>query len=493
MIPMLLGLIPMQNSAPPEIKREFRAAWVATVDNIDYPSKPGLPVEQMKAEMLAILDKCKELNMNAIVFQVRPHADALYKSSYEPWSYYLTGKQGKAPDGGFDPLAFTVSEAHKRGIEVHAWFNPYRANHPAQKGPISPDQISNARPDLVVDYGNLKWMIPTAKDVQDRSYNVFMEVATKYDVDGVHIDDYFYPYPVEKDGAKVPFPDDQLYKNYLQSGGQLSLGDWRRKGVDDFILRVHEGLKKQTPWVKFGISPFGIYRPGQPEGIKAGIDQYDELYADALKWYQQGWCDYYTPQLYWPIAQTAQAFPTLLSWWVANNRAKIHLWPGQFTSRTDPKGGNWKASEVTDQINLVRKSQGADGTVHFSMKAIQSNWNGVADALATAYREPALVPESPWMKSPNPGAPDVILDKKSPPSLHFSAPNQKGVSLFVLQDSNGAVVTTGEPGAVQLANAPGQTVFLRIMDRTGKLGPFKAVDGYRLSAKATGPKTSNRG
>lgn len=484
MLAALLGLMPMQNSAPPAIKREFRAAWVATVDNIDYPTKPGLTVDQMKSEMLAILDKCRELNMNAIVFQVRPHGDALYNSSYEPWSYYLTGQQGKAPAGGFDPLAFTVSEAHKRGIEVHAWFNPYRANHPAQKGPISADQISRARPDLVVDYGNLKWMIPTAKDVQDRSYNVFMEVATKYGVDGIHIDDYFYPYPVSENGKKVDFPDSSLYRSYVQSGGQLGVADWRRKGVDDFIFRVHQGLKKDAPWVKFGISPFGIYRPGQPETIKAGIDQYDELYADALKWYREGWCDYYSPQLYWPIAQTAQAFPTLLNWWAENDKAKIHLWPGQYTSRTDPKGGNWKASEVTDQIELVRKNKVSTGTVHFSMKAIQGNWNGIADALKTAYREPALVPESPWMKSPNPGAPELALEKRMPPVLRFSAPNPKGVGFFVIQDSTGSLVTTGEPGAIQLESAPGQTVFLRVMDRTGKLGPFKSVNGFRLSAKA---------
>lgn len=482
MLGAIIGLMTIQNTTPPEIKREFRAAWVATVDNIDYPSKPGLPVDKMKSEMIAILDKCAELNLNAIVFQVRPHADALYKSSYEPWSYYLTGTQGKAPANGFDPLEFTVTEAHRRGIEVHAWFNPYRALHPAQKGPVSADSIVTTNPDLAPTYGTYKWMVPTAQPVQDRSYNVFMEVATKYNVDGVHIDDYFYPYPITENKQKVDFPDSKFYSAYLQSGGKLNKGDWRRKGVDDFILRVHEGLKKDAPHVKFGISPFGIYRPGIPETIKAGIDQYDELYADALKWYEEGWCDYYSPQLYWPIAQTPQAFPTLLNWWTKVNKQKIHLWPGQYTSRTDPKGGNWKASEVTDQIDLVRKNKVSPGTIHFSMKAIQNNWNGVADALKKSYRQPALVPESPWMKSPNPGELQIVMDKMMPPSLHFSAANQKGVGNFVLQDSTGKTIITGEPGAIKLIRSQSDTVFVRITDRTGKLGEFKAIDGYRLSA-----------
>lgn len=485
---MIAALLAMSSTtiqaAPPELKREFRAAWVATVANIDYPTKPGLSVDQMKSEMVAILDKCAELKMNAIIFQVRPHADALYKSSYEPWSYYLTGKQGQAPSGAFDPLAFTIAEARKRGIQVHAWFNPYRADHPSHKSELTKDNIAVIRPDLVKPYGTFKWMIPTAKEVQDRSYNVFMEVATKYDVDGIHIDDYFYPYPVTTDGKKVDFPDAEFYASYLQSGGRLSKSDWRRKGVDDFVLRVHEGLKKDAPHVQFGISPFGIYRPGIPEGIKAGIDQYDELYADALKWYELGWCDYMSPQLYWPITQTPQAFPVLLNWWSQSNKKKIHLWPGQYTSRTNPADGNWKATEVTDQIELVRKDKGSTGTIHFSMKAIQNNWNGIADALKKSYAETAIIPESPWMKSPNPGTVEAVMDKKMPPSLRFSAPNPKGVGLFVLQDSTNRAVTTAEPGAIQLVRDANSTVFIRIMDRVGKLGQFKAFTGYRLSAQA---------
>jgi uncharacterized lipoprotein YddW (UPF0748 family) len=481
MIAALLGTaMTSQNAAPPEIKREFRAAWVATVDNIDFPSKPGLSVENIKAEMVAILETCANLNMNAIVFQVRPHADALYYSSYEPWSYYLTGKQGRPLAGGFDPLTFTIEEARKRGIEVHAWFNPYRVDHPAHQSPLTADNWGITRPDLVKPYGNLKWMIPTAKEVQDRSYNVFMEVATKYDVDAIHIDDYFYPYPIKENGATVDFPDSEHYSKYLASGGRLSKSDWRRKGVDDFIYRVHEGLKTRAPHVKFGISPFGIYRPGQPAGIKAGIDQYEELYADALKWYELGWCDYYSPQLYWPIAQTAQNFPDLLRWWNQKNKKNIHLWPGQFTSRTDPAGGNWKASEVTDQIALVRKTVKAPGTVHFSMKAIQRNWNGVADALRTAYREPAITPEFGWMKSPKPGALQVNMDKKMPPSIHFSAMNDKGVGLFVIQDSRGTLIKTATAGSTELVSDRESTVFIRIADRVGKLGPFKSFTGYRL-------------
>ena len=398
----------LNNAVMPPIDREFRAVWVATVDNIDYPSKPGLPVAKMKSEMIAILDKCAELNLNAVIFQVRPSADALYKSPLEPWSYYLTGEQGKAPEQGFDPLAFAIEESHKRGMELHAWCNPYRAKHPAQKGPMHQSHISNTHPSAVKTYGTYLWMDPAEKVVQDRSYDVFLDLVERYDLDGIHIDDYFYPYPITEGGKKVDFPDSKTWQAYKASGGLLSKADWRRKNVDDFIKRVHFGIKAKKPWVKFGISPFGIYRPGYPETIKAGIDQYDELYADALKWYREGWCDYYTPQLYWPIAQTAQSFPVLLNWWAENNPKGIHLWPGQFTSRTDPKGGNWKATEVTDQIALVRKHSGATGTVHFSMKALMNDWNGIAGQLKKAYPGPALVPVSPWLKVEKPAVPSGV-------------------------------------------------------------------------------------
>ena len=314
MVRFLIGLVALCLVAPlapavdnpPPVKREFRGVWVATVANIDWPSKPGLPAEKQKVELLAILDKSAELKLNAVIFQVRPMADALYESKLEPWSEYLTGTLGKGP--GYDPLAFAVEEAHKRGLELHAWFNPYRARHPSAKSAAPDDHITKKRPDLAKPYGTHFWMNPTHPDVQDHSLAVILDVVKRYDIDGVHIDDYFYPYKEKDAGGKViPFPDDDTWEAYQRSGGKLARDDWRRDAVNVFVKRMYAETKKAKPWVKVGISPFGIWRPGHPAGI-AGLDQFAELYADAKLWFNEGWVDYFSPQLYWPIAQEKQSF-----------------------------------------------------------------------------------------------------------------------------------------------------------------------------------------
>ncbi|MGE5498792.1 MAG: glycoside hydrolase family 10 protein [Syntrophothermus sp.] len=299
----------------PSASRELRAAWVATVDNIDWPSKPGLSVDEQKKEAIAILDRLKELNMNAVIFQVRPQADALYKSDLEPWSYYLTGEQGKAPEPFYDPLEFWVSEAHARGIELHAWFNPYRANHPAMKCEISPKSIVKTKPECVRKLGKAGyyWMDPSLQEVQNHSYSVIMDVVKRYDIDGVQFDDYFYPYSEYNEGKD--FPDDESYKAYTDKGGKLSRGDWRRDNVNKFVKRVYEGIKKVKASVLFGISPFGLYRPGYPASIPSGFDQYSTLYADAKLWFNRGWVDYYSTQLYWNISNMKVSFPIHFGWW----------------------------------------------------------------------------------------------------------------------------------------------------------------------------------
>lgn len=467
----------------PEPKREFRAVWVATVANIDWPSRPGLPVAELKREMVAILDRVEELNMNAVIFQVRPHADALYKSEIEPWSWYLTGEQGRAPEGGFDPLQFTIEEAHRRGLELHVWCNPYRAGHGAMRGPIHSSHIARTNPDVVHPYGTFLWMDPGEKLVQDRSYAVFMDLVERYDIDGLHIDDYFYPYPVTENGQKVDFPDSRSWARYQASGGTLSRGDWRRKNVDDFVERIYRGVKERKPWVKFGISPFGIYRPGIPAGIRAGVDQYAELYADALKWYREGWADYFTPQLYWPIAQTPQAFPVLLDWWASQNSQGIHFWPGQFTSRTNPSDGNWKATEVSDQIALVRKNPVATGTVHFSMRPLMLNWNGITDELRRTYAEEALVPATPWLKSPPPGQVSArVVERSGGLVLDGGAAEAFASRFYVVQDRQGRQRVSSELGAVQVRRASATDwVSVRAMDRSGNLGEAFVIPAVRLA------------
>lgn len=389
--------------------REFRAVWVATVDNIDWPSKRGIPTEKAMAEMRAILDQAKKLNLNAIILQVRPSADALYPSKLEPWSEYLTGQQGKAPNPYWDPLAYAVQEAHRRGLELHCWFNPYRAWHPAAKGPPARNYVGLTSRHAVRNYGKYQWMDPGEKEVQDRTMAVFIDVARRYDIDGIHIDDYFYPYKEKgSDGKEIDFPDADSFKAYQSAGGKLTKNAWRRANVDSFIERFYKTLKAERPWIKFGISPFGIYRPGIPDGIKAGVDQFADLFADCKKWFNNGWCDYFTPQLYWPISQTPQSYPVLLKWWMDQNKMDRHLWIGNYTGRTDPNGGNWKAQEVLDQISITRKA-GAGGNVHFSMKCLQRNWNGIADALEDGpYEWPALVPASPWLDKTPPPTPKLV-------------------------------------------------------------------------------------
>ncbi|MBI5705700.1 MAG: family 10 glycosylhydrolase [Armatimonadetes bacterium] len=367
---------------------------MATVDNIDWPTRRDLSTDQQKHELMAILDRCQALNLNAVILQVRTSCDALYDSKLEPWSEFLTGQQGRPPSPYWDPLKLAVTEAHKRGLELHAWFNPYRAKHPAMKGALDKSHLANSDPALVKTYGQYLWLDPGEPKVQERSLAVILDVVKRYDVDGVHIDDYFYPYPIrDADGKTIPFPDDPSFQAYQARGGKLNRDDWRRKNVDDFIQAIHKGIKRHKPRVKFGISPFGIYRPNMPEGIKAGLDQYAELYADCLKWLKEGWCDYFTPQLYWRIDPPAQSYPKLLEWWAANNPKKVAIWPGSFTGQIGEKQANWPVDEILRQIEASRAVKGVTGQVHFSMKSLMQNWKGIGDKLVEGpYRQKVRVP-----------------------------------------------------------------------------------------------------
>jgi uncharacterized lipoprotein YddW (UPF0748 family) len=399
----------------PAMPREFRAAWVATVENIDWPSKRGLPTEQQQTELIKILDKAVQLHMNAIILQVRPCCDAIYASKLEPWSEYLTGTQGKAPDPYYDPLEFAVTEAHKRGLELHAWFNPYRAKHPSGKSALAVNHVSHTKPAIVRQYGAHLWLDPGEPLTQDHSLAVIMDVVRRYDIDGVHLDDYFYPYRESSHGKEIPFPDDHSYHVYQQSGGTLGRDDWRRENVNVFVQRLYKAVKGEKPWVKVGISPFGIWRPGNPAQVK-GFDSYQEIYCDARKWLNQGWLDYLSPQLYWKIEQTGQSFPVLLSWWISQNTQGRHIWPGSYTSRVGEDGGKhpWPASEIIYQIKTTRGHAGATGNIQFSMKTLLLNNGGLADQmLRDVYTEPALIPASPWLSSAPPTRPEINIATKT--------------------------------------------------------------------------------
>ncbi len=401
---------------PPPTPREFRAAWIATVANIDWPSKKGLPVAQQQQEIIRIVDRTKELNLNALIFQVRPAADALYPSTLEPWSEYLTGEQGKMPDPYYDPLKMWVEESHKRGIELHAWFNPYRARHTSAKSPNAPLHIANTNPELVKNYGGYLWMDPGEAEAAQRTLDVILDVVRRYDIDGVHVDDYFYPYPVNVPGSSVgnsapveqDFPDDAAWQRYVVLGGGLARADWRRDNVNRLMQKIYESVHREKPWVRFGISPFGLGRADRrPPGIE-GFSQYDKLYADVELWLNKGWLDYLVPQLYWPIEQRAQAFEPLLDYWRSENKLKRHVWPGLFTSRVDNTEKSWPVDELLRQISLTRTKKMEQGHVHFSMVALVENRRGISDQLkANLYKNPALIPAAPWL-SATPPTPPVL-------------------------------------------------------------------------------------
>ena len=405
---------------PPAAPREFRAMWIATVANIDWPSRTGLSTGEQQQEIRTIVATAKRLKMNALILQVRPAADALYTSPTEPWSEYLSGVQGQAPQPFYDPLTLWISEAHASGIELHAWFNPYRARHSAAKSLPAASHLINTRPDLVKNYGDQRWIDPGEADAAKRLVDVVRDVVRRYDVDGIHIDDYFYPYPVKAapavvtaatatstntapaDQADVDFPDDPSWRRYVAVGGKLNRADWRRDNVNRLVQAVNTAIHAEKPWVKFGISPFGLPRPERrPEGIK-GFSQYDKLYADVELWWNQGWLDYLAPQLYWPIAQTAQSFPVLLDYWSRSNTKKRHLWLGLFTSKIDESDASWRPDEIRQQIALLRKDAGAGGHIHFSAVALTQNRRGIADLLARdTYETDALVPATPWLRPNN--------------------------------------------------------------------------------------------
>jgi uncharacterized lipoprotein YddW (UPF0748 family) len=398
------------DSAPPTVPRELRAAWVATVGNMDWPSKAGLTTQQQQSEMLAILDKLVQLRMNAIVLQVRPAADALYQSSLEPWSNFLTGEMGRAPDPYYDPLTFATVEAHKRGLEMHVWINPYRAKDPSTRGPVSAGHISRTHPELVRKYGPFLWMDPGEPAVRARTTEVVLDLVRRYDVDGVHMDDYFYPYPETQRGRELDFPDDSSYRRYRLSGGTLARDDWRRENVNQLVKGLYEGIHGVKPWVRFGVSPFGIWRPGYPASVR-GLDQYTKLYADARKWFNEGWVDYLTPQLYWAVNRPEQSYPVLLEWWAQQNLKGRHLWPGNYTGKVGfTNASAWRTDEIIDQIRRTRAQPGATGNVHFNMKVFLDDPDGLNERLTReVYTGPALVPASSWLGRGTPPQPVIAV------------------------------------------------------------------------------------
>ena len=391
---------------PPALQRETRGLWVATVANIDWPSRSNLSAAQQRAELVSIFDRAAAAGFNTIIFHVRPAADAVYRSSIEPWGAMLSGTQGTDP--GYDPLAFAVQEAHARGLQLHAWINPFRAGNTVDSARLSPTHLFTIRRDLVRVYGSQLWLDPGERDVQDHVMRVVADIVQRYDIDGIHADDYFYPYP-ETDAANRPlsFPDDSTY---AREGSGLTLGDWRRANVDRFVERLYREVHALKPTLPVGISPFGIWRPGSPNGI-VGLDAYATIYADSRKWLDQGWVDYLAPQLYWSIAASQQSFPALLDWWLQQNARGRHVWPGLAAYRVaDGTGSAFGTAEIAGQVSLTRARSAASGHLLYNTTStLTRNGGAVATSLSELYRTRALPPAYPWLDATPPPAPTITV------------------------------------------------------------------------------------
>jgi uncharacterized lipoprotein YddW (UPF0748 family) len=377
---------------------EFRGAWIATVTNIDWPSQSNLSPEQQRLEYIRLLDVLQRNGINAVVVQVRPSADAFYPSPYEPWSEWLTGRQGQAPEPFYDPLLFMITEAHKRNMEFHAWFNPYRAVMKLGHSSIASNHITRQHPEWFINYGNQKLFNPGLPEVRAHIVKIIKDVLERYEVDGIHFDDYFYPYPVN---GKA-FPDESTYRKY---GVGMDKDDWRRSNVDSIVYQVYQTIQAVKPAVKFGISPFGVWRNAADDeegsNTTAGLTNYDDLYADILLWLENGWIDYAAPQLYWEIGHNKAAFEVLTEWWSKHSYGKhIYIGHGMYRA-TERNQSRWKRkNELPEQISLLRKYPEIKGSIFFNASIFYSNPFGWCDSLQkNYYNETAAVPPMPWLNN----------------------------------------------------------------------------------------------
>ncbi len=370
---LLFSWYPAQSGDSP--KREMRAVWIATVANIDWPSRRDLSSEDQKRELIELLDLVKTYHMNTVILQIRPTADAFYPSELEPWSYWLTGEQGKAPSPNYDPLAFAVTECRKRGLDIHLWLNPYRAEMDTSKNTLDASHPAKINPEWFVTYGKTRYFNPGLQETRDHVASVVADLVRRYDIDAIHMDDYFYPYPA----GGQEFPDSVAFSQYPRGFPTEALDLWRKDNVDLIIKQLKDTLQSVKPHVQLGISPFGVWRniDRDPAGsnTQAGVTNYDDLHADVLKWQREGWIDYITPQLYWHIGMEAADYKTLVEWW-SNNTYGCHLYIGQafYRINKDSPNRSWRSSkEISRQLNLNRQIPNVEGSMYFSAKSLRQN------------------------------------------------------------------------------------------------------------------------
>ncbi len=379
----------------PQPKREFRGVWITTVANIDWPKNDQDDVEKQKKDFIAILDFYQNLNFNAVIVQIRDAGDAFYPTKLAPWSRFLTGNEGEAPEPYYDPLEWMITEAHKRGMEFHAWLNPYRATMNENTEILAENHDYNLHPDWMIKYGTKYYYNPGLPEVRQHLLAIMDEVVTNYNVDAIHFDDYFYPYKLKDE----IFDDSLAYTTYALP--QQSLADWRRSNVDSLVQDIHKTIKERKPWVQFGISPFGVWKnkSTDPRGsdTQAGQTNYDDLYADPLMWMQMGWIDYLVPQIYWSMDYPAASYRKIVDWWAQNKTlANVYIGNGAYKVRNNADKAWEKKKELPNQILLARKNPAIEGNVFFSAKSLMQNNPDVLQYLKEEYYSlPALPPISP--------------------------------------------------------------------------------------------------
>ncbi|MES2701274.1 MAG: family 10 glycosylhydrolase [Bacteroidota bacterium] len=402
---LLLSFANHSNAQTP--KREFRGAWIATVANIDWPSRPGLPAVEQQQQFIHRLDQLKDLGCNAVIVQIRPVCDAFYDSKLEPWSHYLTGRQGEAPFPYYDPLVFMIEETHKRNMEFHAWFNPFRALMDSKKNNNPPSHVTRKHPDWVVNYGGQSIIDPGIPEARQYVIDVLTDVVKRYDIDAVHMDDYFYPYPVKGQA----FGDSKTFAKY---GHGSNLADWRRDNISVFVSLLNTTIKHVKPYMKLGISPFGIWRntDKDPKGTptKGGLTTYDDLFADVLQWMQKGWVDYMMPQLYWEHDHRIAPFEVLMPWWYGHCYQR-HVYYGLAPFKMPTaKSGPWSnANELMWQMRDIRGACPNSGYCFFSASSFDKVKPNLTDSLHKFAKLPALVPPMTWIDSIPPAAPVVKI------------------------------------------------------------------------------------
>lgn len=452
-------------TAPPPVPREFRAAWATPIWDRgfkDWPSNPNMTPAEQRAELRTMLDNAVAARLNAVVLHVRLAGDALYPTSYAPWSVFLTGKSGVGPTPAYDPLAFAVEEAHARGLQLHAWFNPFRAMLPNFAGKAAASHVTRKHPEWIRTYGSQKWIDPGDPAARKFVMETMLDVVRRYDVDGIHLDDYFYPYRESRTVTRrvrgkrvrtrvdIEFPDDKTWKKY----GRERFGDrdtWRRDNINDFIESLYKNVKAIKPTMIVGISPFGIWRPGNPPGI-TGLDAFGEIYADSRRWLHEGWLDYVAPQLYWEVGGTQDRFRLLDDWWRTQNPLNRHIWPGLYTSKVYGGSDRWPMNEIARQVTEIREtrvgSSDAPGHIHFRLGALFADNNRLALTLSDPYQERAIVPAFPWLGPAIPAAPQVtVVTTDGPTAFTIAQGDSTRVRWWLIQ-------TRGRDGAWTMTLRP---------------------------------------